>query len=223
MKIIEVTNLVKKYQHIQEEILVLNNIHLLVEKSESLAIMGRSGRGKTSLLYLLSGLDRPTEGEIRINNQRIDTMGEVELSKFRAKNFGFIFQHHFLLNDLTALENALLPLRILNKLSNKTIKDTKEYFEYLGITNRLDHIPQELSGGECQRVAVIRSLVHNPLIIFADEPTGSLDCENSRNLERLLFNLVNEKKITLLISTHNQDIADQCQKITTIDNLEKEY
>lgn len=220
MAIILAKNIIKNYYH-QGNISVLKNVNLSVKQGISLAIKGESGRGKTTLLYLLSGLDRPTSGQIFIQNQRIDNLSEKELSRFRANTFGFIFQHHFLLNDLSALENALLPLRITNKLSPQKIQQTKDYFEYLGIAHRLTHEPKRLSGGECQKVAVIRALVHEPLIVFADEPTGSLDQQSAIQLEQLLFDLVEEKKMTLVISTHNQHIAKHCQISVTIDSLEK--
>ncbi len=207
---IEVKNISKSFGDIS----VLNNINFTIDEGQSFAIIGESGRGKTSLLYLLSGLDNADSGSITIFGEDITKFDEKKSSIFRAKHFGFIFQHHFLLNDLDALENALLPLRVTNSLHKKN--EVLELFEYFGLQDRLSHFPDELSGGEKQRVAFIRALANNPDIVFADEPTGSLDKKNADKLQELLLS----KSKTLVVSTHNLDFAKQCDCCYTIDELE---
>ncbi len=207
---IEVKNISKSFGDIS----VLNNINFTIDEGQSFAIIGESGRGKTSLLYLLSGLDNADSGSITIFGEDITKFDEKKSSIFRAKHFGFIFQHHFLLNDLDALENALLPLRVTNSLHKKN--EVLELFEYFGLQDRLSHFPDELSGGEKQRVAFIRALANNPDIVFADEPTGSLDKKNADKLQELLLS----KSKTLILSTHNLDFAKQCDCCYTIDELE---
>lgn len=214
-------NISKTYPHPIESVRVLTNLSLEAKAGESIAIVGESGRGKTTLLYLLSGLDRIDQGEIFIQNTRIDNISEKELSCFRSKYFGFIFQHHFLMNDLTAFDNAIMPLRINNKLSKETKQYAEHLFEELNLSHRMHHHPEEMSGGECQRTAVIRALVNNPLMIFADEPTGSLDSENAHKLEEILFDILKKHNSTLIISTHNQRLATYCSRKVSIDELEQ--
>lgn len=220
MNIINTFSLSKTYTQPQGDVSVFSNISLTVKKGSSVAILGESGRGKTTLLYLLSGLDKASSGTIVIDNNEIQDLTETELAFFRAQYFGFVFQHHFLLSDLSALDNAVLPLRIANKLSSDSIEEVKELFSYLGVSHRINHLPDELSGGEKQRISLIRALANKPLILFADEPTGSLDKENSEKLAELLFSVTKKEKTTLILSTHNQQLAQQCDYKYTIDELE---
>lgn len=215
------SNLSKLYSHQQGDITVFSHLSFSASQGESITITGESGRGKTTLLYLLSGLDQATTGDVFIDNHCITNMDETEKADFRAKFLGFVFQHHFLLKDLSAFENALLPLRIINKLNTQTITEVQELFDYFGLKDRMNHFPEELSGGEKQRIAVIRALSHKPLIVFADEPTGSLDQDNAYKLEELLFHKTKEQKMTLILSTHNKTLAQRCNKIYTIDELEQ--
>ena len=221
MNIIAIKNLSKSYDSPQGTVPVLANIFLDVNQGESIAIVGESGRGKTTLLYLLSGLDQADTGSILINSYHIDQLDETELALFRANNFGFVFQHHFLLNDLDALDNTLLPLRIAKKFTKESMQEILELFHYFGLEKRLHHFPDELSGGEKQRISLIRALATKPLIIFADEPTGSLDKENAKLLEELLFELTKKQNTTLILSTHNTNLAQKCDKIYSIDDLEQ--
>ena len=221
MNIIAIKNLSKSYDSPQGTVPVLANVFLDVNQGESIAIVGESGRGKTTLLYLLSGLDQADTGSILINNYHIDQLNETELALFRANNFGFVFQHHFLLNDLDALDNTLLPLRIAKKFTEESTNEILELFCYFGLEKRLHHFPDELSGGEKQRISLIRALATKPLIIFADEPTGSLDKENAKLLEELLFELTKKQNTTLILSTHNTNLAQKCDKIYSIDDLEQ--
>ncbi|MGL4563019.1 MAG: ABC transporter ATP-binding protein [Brevinema sp.] len=214
-------HLAKTYRHPIEPVSVFKNLSIEITKGESVAIVGESGRGKTTLLYSLSGLDHLDQGEIWVNGIRIDELPEQSLSLFRSKYFGFVFQHHFLLNDLTAFENALIPLRISKSMTKEKIEYVRYLFDHLNIGHRIHHRPEEMSGGECQRVAIIRALSNNPLIIFADEPTGSLDTKNAHYLEELLFTVLKEQQTTLLISTHNERLASHCNRIESIDQLEQ--
>lgn len=218
-KIISAHGLTKIYRHPSGNVTVLKNAEFHAFKKESVAITGESGRGKTTLLYLLAGLDSIDAGNIEINGTRIDTLSERKMSVFRSEEIGFIFQYHFLLPDLDALSNALLPLRITKKLTTASVNRIKNLFEKLGIAQRMTHKPHELSGGERQRVAVIRALANNPSIIFADEPTGSLDKENALHLEEILFDLVREHGTTLIISTHSNRLAERSERIIRIEDI----
>lgn len=218
-KIISAHGLTKIYKHPSGNVTVLKNAEFHAFKKESVAITGESGRGKTTLLYLLAGLDSIDSGSIEINGTRIDTLSERKMSVFRSEEIGFIFQHHFLLPDLDALSNSLLPLRITKQLTTASVNRVKNLFEKLGIAQRMTHKPHELSGGERQRVAVIRALANNPSIIFADEPTGSLDKENALHLEEILFDLVREHGTTLIISTHSNRLAERSERIIRIEDI----
>lgn len=218
-KIISAHGLTKIYKHPSGNITVLKDTEFHAFKKESVAITGESGRGKTTLLYLLAGLDSIDSGSIEINGTRIDTLSERKMAVFRSEEIGFIFQHHFLLSDLDALSNALLPLRITKQLTLTAVERIKNLFEKLGIAQRMTHKPHELSGGERQRVAVIRALANNPSIIFADEPTGSLDKENALHLEEILFELVREHSTTLIISTHSSRLAERSERIIRIEDI----
>lgn len=218
MTILKAHNLSKTYQHPLGDIQILNNASFSVEKGESLAVVGESGRGKTTLLYVLAGLDT-FEGSVTIKNVEINSLSEKELSSFRAQNIGFVFQHHFLLDDLSAWDNALLPLRIAGVLNKENQEYIKELFDKLGVSSRKVHKPGELSGGERQRVSLIRALALKPILLFADEPTGSLDKANAEILENLLFNLVKDQKTTLIISTHSTRLAERCKRVLPIESL----
>lgn len=218
-KIISAHGLTKIYKYPSGDITVLKDTEFHAFKKESIAITGESGRGKTTLLYLLAGLDSIDSGSIEINGTRIDALSERKMAVFRSEEIGFIFQHHFLLSDLDALSNALLPLRITKQLTLTALERIKTLFEKLGIAQRMTHKPHELSGGERQRVAVIRALANNPSIIFADEPTGSLDKENALHLEEILFDLVHEQGKTLIVSTHSSRLAERSGRIIRIEDI----
>ncbi len=192
------------------EVEVLKNINLTIAKGEIVAIIGPSGAGKTTLLQLLGTLDKPTlntNATISINNQNILTFSDSELSKFRNKHIGFIFQFHQLLPEFTALENVCIPAFIGNKSKQEAEKEAKRLLDFLGLSHRINHKPNELSGGEQQRVAVARALINNPSVIFADEPSGNLDSESAKNLHKLFFKLRNQFGQTFVIVTHNQKLA----------------
>lgn len=162
----------------------------------------------------MSGLDRPTSGEVVFNGTRIDNIDEEKLSEFRMINVGFIFQHHYLLEDFSAYDNILIPLRIKGiNIDEKVKKYAGELLESVGLLDRRNHYPDQLSGGERQRVAIVRALIHEPLVVFADEPTGSLDRRNAENVEGLIWSLKEKFNKTFIIATHNMEIAGKCDRV----------
>lgn len=219
VKMIQAKNLHKYY----DELHVLKGVDLHIKKGEIVSIVGASGAGKTTLLQILGTLDRPsTENEIvlRINNEDILTMKDKNLSKFRNLNLGFIFQFHQLLPEFTALENVCIPAFIANKPKKETEIEAEKLLTYLGLSHRMNHKPNELSGGEQQRVAVARALINKPAVIFADEPSGNLDTASAENLHQLFFKLRDEFGQTFVIVTHNEDLANMAdRKLIMIDGM----
>ncbi|HEY4616655.1 MAG TPA: ABC transporter ATP-binding protein [Flavobacterium sp.] len=216
---IHAKNLHKYYDQLH----VLKGVDLHIQKGEIVSIVGASGAGKTTLLQILGTLDKPAhENEImlRINDEDILTMNDKNLSKFRNLNLGFIFQFHQLLPEFTALENVCIPAFIANKSKQETETEAKKLLAYLGLSHRMDHKPNELSGGEQQRVAVARALINKPAIIFADEPSGNLDTASAENLHQLFFKLRDELGQTFVIVTHNEELANMAdRKLVMIDGL----
>lgn len=206
-----------------DQLHVLKGVDLHIQKGEIVSIVGASGAGKTTLLQILGTLDKSTieNGiELRINNQDILTMNDKTLSKFRNLNLGFIFQFHQLLPEFTALENVCIPAFIANKSIQETEIEAKKLLEYLGLSHRINHKPNELSGGEQQRVAVARALINKPAIIFADEPSGNLDTHSAENLHQLFFKLRDEFGQTFVIVTHNEELANMAdRKLVMVDGL----
>jgi lipoprotein-releasing system ATP-binding protein len=200
---------------------VLKGVSLNIKKGEIVAIVGPSGAGKTTLLQIIGTLDKPSlhiKSSIYINDANILDMKVNELSKFRNKNIGFIFQFHQLLPEFTALENVCIPAFIANKEKKEVEKRAEDLLRFLGLEDRIQHKPNELSGGEQQRVAVARALINNPLVIFADEPSGNLDTDSAEHLHQLFFKLRDEFGQTFVIVTHNQDLANMAdRKIEMID------
>lgn len=200
---------------------VLKGVDLHIKKSEIVSIVGASGAGKTTLLQILGTLDRPEknkDSELMINDTSIYGLSSKELSRFRNQHIGFIFQFHQLLPEFTALENICIPAYINKTSKEKAEKRAHELLGFLGLEHRAHHKPGELSGGEQQRIAVARSLINNPDVIFADEPSGNLDSESAENLHRLFFNLRDEFHQTFVIVTHNEELADMAdRKLTMVD------
>ena len=200
---------------------VLKGVDLNIKESEIVSIVGASGAGKTTLLQILGTLDKPDTKEpftFTLNNTDVSSLNEKGLAKFRNEQLGFIFQFHQLLPEFTALENVCIPAFI--KKTNQAVaeKRAKELLDFLGLKDRYHHKPNELSGGEQQRVAVARALINNPKIIFADEPSGNLDSESAENLHNLFFRLRDEFKQTFIIVTHNEELADMAdRKLTMVD------
>jgi len=214
---IQASNLSKSYGDLE----VLKSVSLNIKKGEIIAIVGPSGAGKTTLLQLLGTLDSPSKvnnTSILINNTDILLLNAKELAKFRNQYIGFIFQFHQLLPEFTALENVCIPAFIANKDKKKTEKKAAELLDFLGLTERIQHKPNELSGGEQQRVAVARALINDPLVIFADEPSGNLDTDSAEHLHNLFFELRNKFGQTFVIVTHNRELANMAdRKIEMID------
>ena len=216
---IKVTNIHKYYDSLH----VLKGVDLHIEKGEIVSIVGASGAGKTTLLQILGTLDRPTiekETSLSINGEEILNMNDKTLSKFRNQHLGFIFQFHQLLPEFTALENVCIPAYIAGKEKAATEIEAKLLLDYLGLSHRIDHKPNALSGGEQQRVAVARALINKPLVIFADEPSGNLDTASAENLHQLFFKLREEFGQTFVIVTHNEELANMAdRKLVMVDGL----
>lgn len=200
---IEVRNVTKSFDSLK----VLKGIDLSVSKGEIVSIVGASGAGKTTLLQIIGTLDKADSGTIIINKQDVSRLNDSRLSDFRNKNIGFVFQFHQLLPEFTALENAMLPALIGHLNENQAKLKAKELLTMLGLEDRLEHKPNELSGGEKQRVAVARALINNPAVILADEPSGSLDTENKEELHQLFFKLRDALGQTFIIVTHDEHLA----------------
>ncbi|MEI6585281.1 MAG: ABC transporter ATP-binding protein [Sediminibacterium sp.] len=196
-------NITKKY----EQLAVLKGVSIEVKKAEIVSIVGSSGAGKSTLLHILGTLDQADSGSISINNQAIDQLKGRSLAAFRNKHIGFVFQFHHLLPEFSALENVSIPGWIAGRNKKEVEADAIALLTKLGLANRIEHKPQQLSGGEQQRVAVARALINKPVIIFADEPTGNLDSKNARELHELFVSLRNEFQQTFLIVTHNEELA----------------
>jgi len=197
---------------------VLEGLDIEIKQNEIAAIVGKSGSGKSTLLHILGTLDTPDEGNISISNTDITTLDNNELAKFRNERIGFIFQFHHLLGEFTALENVCLPALIGGRDPEPTRARAAELLSYLGLADRLDHKPNELSGGEQQRVAIARSLINKPDIVFADEPTGNLDDHTSEDLFQLLLKLRSDYNQTFVLVTHSKDIADRCDRTFVLSN-----
>jgi lipoprotein-releasing system ATP-binding protein len=195
---------------------VLKGIDLSVEKGEIVSIVGASGAGKSTLLHIIGTLDFAEKGEVYFEDFAISTLNDKKLAEFRNKHIGFVFQFHHLLPEFTALENVCIPAFIGRIARNKATSKAKELLGFLGLSERLDHKPSELSGGEQQRVAVARALINDPSVILADEPSGNLDSASSVELHKLFFNLRDEFKQTFIIVTHNLELANMADRKLTI-------
>ncbi len=191
---------------------VLRGVSLEIDKGEIVSIVGASGAGKSTLLQLLGTLDSPDQGSLIINGEDLSRLSSKRLSEFRNKNLGFIFQFHNLLPEFTALENVCIPGYLGKRNPSDVQKKAKYLMDYLGISHRLDHKPSEMSGGEQQRTAIARALVNDPLIIFADEPTGNLDSHNAEEMHKLFFQLRREFHQTFVIVTHNEKLASEADR-----------
>ena len=200
---IKANNLYYSYEDVE----VLKGISLDIKKGEFVSITGPSGAGKTTLLHLLGTLDKARSGSIKINNKDLNNLSEKELSKFRNNEIGFVFQFHNLLVEFNALENVFLPALIKGLNKKDAEKKALELLEILGLSNRINHKPDELSGGEQQRVAVARALINSPSIILADEPSGNLDSKNAEDLQNLFIKLNKEFNQTFIVITHNNNFA----------------
>ncbi len=208
---IDVTNLTKKYQSGSQNLTVLNNVTFSLPAGSACAVMGPSGSGKTTLLGLCAGLDRSDGGTVTIDGTDLNALSEEQRAQFRRHSLGFVFQSFRLLPTLTALENVMVPLELIG--GAKAHSRAAELLERVGLKERRHHFPTQLSGGEQQRVGLARAFIHKPKILFADEPTGNLDTETGHHISRLLFDLNRSEGITLVLVTHNPDLAKQTGRI----------
>ena len=214
---ITVNQLFKTYQLPSgDDLPVLRNVNFTIKKGQSVAITGTSGSGKTTLLSLLAGIDNVSSGNVVIDTEEITSMSENQLTKFRSKKLGFIFQSFYLLPHLNVLENVALPLDIVAK--DDANDKARELLKLVGLSSRQDALPNKLSGGEKQRVAIARALINEPKVIFADEPTGNLDIETGQIITNLLLNLVQSKNLTLLLVTHDLALANRCDRELKLTN-----
>jgi lipoprotein-releasing system ATP-binding protein len=206
---LQANNIHKSYGSLE----VLRGVDVTLNKGEIVSIVGPSGSGKSTLLHILGTLDRPGRGEIVINGNKVNTLNDKQLAVFRNNNIGFVFQFHHLLPEFTAIENVCIPGWINGKKKKEVAARAKSLLESLGLGGRLDNKPNALSGGEQQRVAVARALINEPLIIFADEPTGNLDSAHARELHQLFFDLRKQYDQTFLIVTHNEELAKMSDRV----------
>ena len=211
------TNIHLQYQNGTLLTEVIKGIDFTIHQNEKLAIVGKSGSGKTSLLMLMAGLEKPTSGNITYKDQDITTYSEDQLTEYRKKNIGIVFQSFYLIPNYTAVENVALPLEI--NFQKDALSQAKEILVDLGLEDRLQHFPSQLSGGEQQRVAIARAMIKKPELILADEPTGNLDDENTEVITELIFNIATKYQKSLCLVTHDADLAKRCDRIMTIENL----
>lgn len=205
---ISASGITKWYGNLQ----VLKGIDIHIESGKVISIVGASGAGKTTLLQILGSLSKPNTGNVLIKNTDIGKLREKELARFRNQNIGFVFQFHHLLPEFTALENVCIPAFIQNVSRKKAEERASELLDFLGLSQRFHHKPEELSGGEQQRVAVARALVNNPSVVFADEPSGNLDTQNKQELHQLFFKLRDKFNQTFIIVTHDLSLADMSDR-----------
>lgn len=216
MEVVKIVDLCKSYGTGNTKVDALKNVNLTINKGEFVAIVGASGSGKSTLLHLLGGVDKPTSGKVYVDGVDLYNLSEKEMAIFRRRKVGFIFQFYNLVPVLTAEENIKLPLLLDLKRENKEY--FKELMKILGLENRLDHLPSQLSGGQQQRVSIGRALVYKPSIVLADEPTGNLDSKNSKEIIDLLKISVKKYNQTLILITHDINIAAQADRVITIED-----
>ncbi|MCC6962245.1 MAG: ABC transporter ATP-binding protein [candidate division Zixibacteria bacterium] len=210
--ILEAKELCKNFASVDGELRILRGIDLEVDRGEFVAITGASGVGKSTLLHILGGLDTPSSGALTVAGQRVDALGEVQLSEYRNKKCGFVFQYHYLLEEFNAVENVMMPLLVRGESRNNSEATAVRLLDEVGLGHRLHHRPTQLSGGECQRAAVARAMAGAPEILIADEPTGNLDHETAETLHDLLARLNSEKQMTIIVATHDLSLADRASR-----------
>ncbi|NGP88161.1 ABC transporter ATP-binding protein [Fodinibius halophilus] len=216
--ILEVTNLTQQFNNGDHKLTVLDHVDFSVQEETICSVVGPSGSGKTTLLGLCAGLDRPTLGEVSLNGVPLGPLNEDERAEVRNKHVGFVFQTFQLVPTLTALENVMVPLELRGRRSSEVQHEAEELLKKVGLADRFQHYPTQLSGGEQQRVAIARAFINEPKILFADEPTGNLDEETGSKIEDLLFDLNRSLGTTLILVTHDLSLAQQCQRIIRLKN-----
>lgn len=215
---LQVTNLTQQFRSGDRKLTVLDHVDFSVEAGTICSIVGPSGSGKTTLIGLCAGLDRPTHGEVTLNGVKLGPLNEDERAAVRNKHVGFVFQTFQLVPTLTALENVMVPLELRGTKASEVEHDAKQLLRDVGLGDRMNHYPAQLSGGEQQRVAIARAFINKPKILFADEPTGNLDAETGETIEQLLFDLNKANGTTLVLVTHDLSLAEQCQRIIRLKN-----
>ena len=213
MNKLECQDICKSFSIDDESLSVLENINITISENDRVAITGKSGAGKSTLLHIMAGLDQATSGKIIFNDQSLSLISNSSLSKIRLVNFGFVYQFHHLLDDLTVEENIQIPLLLNNSLDKDKKIKIKEIMHTLGIFNRKNHLPWKLSGGEKQRTAIARALINNPKFLFLDEPTGNLDKENATIIQNLLFELSDRYGIALITATHDNEFIKSFKQV----------
>lgn len=214
--VVSVESLEKTYRTESESLTILRDLNLEIESGKKITIVGESGSGKSTFLNIIGGLDNPTSGIVRCGDYELSRLDEKKLSEYRSRFLGLIFQFHYLLKDFTALENTFLPSIMAGVPKKEAVEKAKQLLADVGLEHRIDHLPSQLSGGERQRVSVARSLMNDPQLILADEPTGNLDPENAKMIGELLFSMVDKYNKTLLLVTHDMNLArrgDLCYSI----------
>ena len=212
-KILELKNIHKNFRLGEDDIEVLNGIEISIQQGETFAIVGPSGSGKTTLLQIIGLLDSPTRGELYVRGESSEDLNDKSKSRLRNEFFGFIYQFHHLMNEFTALENTMMPLLIRNQTTEEASAKAQDLLIRIGLEHRVNHKPHELSGGECQRVAVARALVTSPSLILADEPTGNLDPETADRVFDSFLDLNRSLNTSLIMVTHNQELAKRMDKV----------
>ena len=218
--IIECRSVSFSYNEGNNQTSVLKNLNFEIKSGETTAIIGQSGCGKSTLLNLMAGLDTPADGDVLIANTNISKISEKDRTELRAKNLGFVYQFHHLLNDFSSLYNVALPLLIMGVDKGGALLKSKKILTKVGLENRLNHKPSELSGGERQRVAIARAMITEPTCLLADEPTGNLDAANAKDVLELIIELNTDKTTALLIVTHDLSIANKMSRKLTLTNGE---
>jgi lipoprotein-releasing system ATP-binding protein len=216
--VLEARRLHKEYAGVTEPVRVLCGVDLAVSAGETVAIVGASGAGKSTLLHLLGGLDRPTHGEVVLSEWHLSRLEDDELSRVRSRLLGFVFQFHHLLMEFSAAENVALPLLIQGLDGEEANRRARAVLDEVGLAHRFEHRPSALSGGEQQRVAFARALVHEPVVILADEPSGNLDRTNSERLHDLMFALAREKGVAFVVATHDERLAERTDRLLHIED-----
>ena len=209
---IELKNVTRRYRQGENVVLALDNVSLTIERNQFVAVTGESGSGKSTLLHLLGGLDQPDSGEIVVNGISLQTASERQLTEYRAKHLGIVFQFFNLLPTLNVLENVCVPLQLQRIGSKEVIERSREVLELVGMSSRESHFVHQLSGGEMQRTAIARALVHRPKLLLADEPTGNLDRANAENVLEIFRKIAAERLTTLVVVTHSAEVAEAAER-----------
>ncbi|MBC8494395.1 MAG: lipoprotein-releasing ABC transporter ATP-binding protein LolD [Candidatus Thioglobus sp.] len=207
-----------RYEDGSQQNQIINNLNLEVQAQESIAILGQSGCGKSTLLNLLGGIDRPSSGQVIINNTDLSTLNETQITQLRADNLGFVYQFHHLLKDFSAINNVMMPLLIQGIDKKSAQQAATKMLTSIGLEHRYNHLPSELSGGERQRVAIARALITQPKCLLADEPTGNLDRQNADEVLNLMIKLNQTHNSALVIVTHDERIAEKMQRVLVLEN-----